>query len=257
MSAAPHSYLRLFRLRAVKAVALLRTPAYWPAVRAGVVPSVEHGRVPFGGPFATVLDVGASRGQFALHAQHRYPVARIVCFEPLPISQAILRRVLGDTVEVVPAAVGAEPGTATMHVSAADDSSSLLPIGERQQAEFPGTGEASQLDVPVVTLADTLDTNPTGPILLKIDVQGFELNVLRGAGEKLAKVDTVFVECSFVELYEGQPLADDVITYMATQGFRLAGVHGLVTAHEGEALQADLLFRNAGGGSASPYSSGR
>jgi len=208
------------------------------------VPTVEHGKVPLGGPYGTVLDVGASRGQFALHARRRFPTARILCFEPLPTSQDSLRRVLGDQVEVVSAAVGAEPGSASMHVSAADDSSSLLPIGERQRMEFPGTEEASRLDVPVVTLAETLSTAPAEPILLKIDVQGFELDVLRGAGSAIQRVQTVFVECSFVELYEGQALAGEVITYLSGQGFRLAGVHGLVTGQDGEALQADLLFRH-------------
>jgi FkbM family methyltransferase len=244
MSATLHSRLRLARIRATKAASLARIPSHWPAVRAGVVPTVEHRKVPLGGPYGTVLDVGASRGQFALHARRRFPDARIICFEPLPTSQASIRRVLGTDVEIVAAAVGAEPGTASMHVSAADDSSSLLPIGERQRAEFPGTEEASRLDVPVVTLAETLTTAPTEPILLKIDVQGFELDVLRGAGDAIRRIQTVFVECSFVELYEGQALADEVVTYLSGHGFRLAGVHGLVTGRDGEALQADLLFRH-------------
>lgn len=244
MSASLHSRIRLARVRASKALALARTPSHWPAVRAGVVPTVEHERAPLGGPYGTILDVGASRGQFALHARHRYPQARIVCFEPLPDSQATLRRVLGDRVELRPVAVGAEAGTASMHVSAADDSSSLLPIGERQLAEFPGTQEARQLDVPVTTLADVLDEGLAGPVLLKIDVQGLELDVLRGAGDALSAVDTIFVECSFVELYEGQALADEVIAYLFARGFRLGGVHGLATGQGGQTLQADLLFTN-------------
>jgi FkbM family methyltransferase len=244
MSATLHSRLRLARVRAGKAAMLARIPSHWSAVRAGVVPTVEHGKVPLGGPYGTVLDVGASRGQFALHARRRFPQARIVCFEPLPTSQTSIRAVLGDQVEIVAAAVGAEPGAASMHVSASDDSSSLLPIGARQRAEFPGTEEASRLDVPVVTLADTLAAPTAEPILLKIDVQGFELDVLRGAGDAIQRIQTVFVECSFVELYEGQALADEVVTYLSGHGFRLAGVHGLATGRGGEALQADLLFRH-------------
>jgi hypothetical protein len=130
-------------------------------------------------------------------------------------------------------------------VSAADDSSSLLPIGERQLAEFPGTQEARQLDVPVVTLDDVIDEGLAGPVLLKIDVQGLELDVLRGAGDALSSLDTIFVECSFVELYEGQALADEVIAFLFSHGFRLAGVHGLATGQGGQTLQADLLFVNS------------
>lgn len=238
-----HSRLRLARVRAAKAVRLLMTPAHWTAVRAGVVPTVEHTAVPLGGPYATVLDVGASRGQFALHARHRFPRADVLCFEPLPASQARIRRVLGDAVQLLPVAVGETEGTARMHVSAADDSSSLLPIGRLQQREFPGTHEHSQLDVPVITLRPLLESHLARPVLLKIDVQGFELGVLRGAGEALKSVDTIFVECSFVELYDGQALADEVIVYLAEMGFHLAGVFGVVTSQSGDALQADLLFR--------------
>ncbi|MGX6446633.1 FkbM family methyltransferase [Patulibacter sp. S7RM1-6] len=244
MNAALHGRLRLARVRAAKALTLARRPSHWRAVRAGVVPTVEHERVPLGGPYGTVLDVGASRGQFALHARRRFPGARVVCFEPLPSSQDTLRAVLGDRVELRPVAVGAATGTATMHVSAADDSSSLLPIGRRQRAEFPGTHEERRIDVPVVTLSSVLAEGLQGPVLLKIDVQGLELDVLRGAGEALSTaVDAIFVECSFVELYDGQALADEVVAHLLERGFRLVGVHGVATAHDGQALQADFLFR--------------
>ncbi|MFA4927866.1 MAG: FkbM family methyltransferase [Patulibacter sp.] len=244
MTSRLRSHLRLLPIRARKAVALARTPSHWRAARAGVVAAVEHRKVPLGGPYATVLDVGASRGQFALHATQRYPDARVLCFEPLRTSQDVLRRVLGSRVTIVPTAVGAEPGTAVLHVAAADDSSSLLPIGTRQRTEFPGTHETGRIEVPVTPLSEFLGADLAQPALLKIDVQGLELEVLRGAGDALSRVDTVLVECSFVELYEGQALADDVIVHMAQRGFRLAGVYGLATAQNGEALQSDLLFRN-------------
>jgi hypothetical protein len=143
-------------------------------------------------------------------------------------------------------ALGARPGIAHLQVSAADDSSSLLPIGRRQVAEFPGTGYERSLEVSVATLADFLTDRLPGPRLLKIDVQGFELEVLRGAGESLALVDQVFVECSFVELYDGQPLADEVICFLKARGLRLVGVHGLATSADGSPLQADFLFARDG-----------
>ena len=109
-------------------------------LRLGVAASVEHSRVPFASGIRSVLDVGASRGQFALFALERFPGARIVCFEPLPEARERLLRVGGNRTEVHVVALGARPGSARLQVSAADDSSSLLPIGRRQVAEFPGTG---------------------------------------------------------------------------------------------------------------------
>ncbi len=241
-----HSRVRLARTRASKVARLAQHPEYWPALRQGVAASVEHHNVPFAGNIRTVLDVGASRGQFALFATQRFPEAQVICFEPLPGSRAALRDALGARVEIRPAAVGAEAGTAELNVSAQDDSSSLLPIGERQVAEFPGTSQSGTLEVPVVTLADELTEELPGPRLLKIDVQGLELDVLRGAGSSLDLIDEAFIECSFVELYEGQALADEVITYLFERGLRLAGVHGISYSAEGSAVQADFFFRRSG-----------
>jgi len=236
---------RLARVRALKLSRLARTPALWPAVRSGVIPSVEHADVPFSATYGTVLDVGASRGQFALFAADRFPAAKLICFEPLPGPRSRLTQLLNGRAEIRPTAVGAAPGTAELHVSASDDSSSLLPIGERQVAEFPGTQETGTISVDVVCLADVVDQSLPGPRLLKIDVQGLELDVLRGLGEQITLIDDVFVECSFTELYEGQALADEVISFLLEHGLRLLGVNGAMRAADGSLLQADLFFRRS------------
>ena len=81
-----------------------------------------------------------------------------------------------------------------------------------------------------------------GPTLLKIDVQGTELEVLRGGVGLLRRVDCILVECSFVPFYEGQTLADDVVVFLREHGFRLRGVFSLSMSGDGRCLQADLLF---------------
>jgi hypothetical protein len=98
------------------------------------------------------------------------------------------------------------------------------------------------VDVEVRALDDVADPAWPSPWLLKIDVQGFELEVLRGGVATLPRVAEVYVECSFFELYEGQALADEVIAFLLASGLRLAGVFNLVR-HRNEAIQADLLFR--------------
>lgn len=80
------------------------------------------------------------------------------------------------------------------------------------------------------------------PVLLKIDVQGGELGVLRGAERSLQHVDAVLVECSFVEFYDGQPLAHDVLDFLGEQGFRLTGAGTPTTDANGSVVQIDLLF---------------
>ena len=197
------------------------------------------------GPLRTVVDVGANRGQFALAARHVFPQAQIVSFEPLTGPAALWRAVFaGDgRARLIDAAIGPEPGEAEIHVSARDDSSSLLPITARQNALFPGTAEAGTATIRVVRLADALPAaDIEAPALLKLDVQGFELQALAGCEALLDRFAWVYVECSFVELYAGQAFADEVIAWLREHGMRLAGVYNMSYDRDGRALQADFLF---------------
>jgi hypothetical protein len=80
------------------------------------------------------------------------------------------------------------------------------------------------------------------PALLKVDVQGFELEALRGCEDLLGRFAYVYAECSFVELYAGQALADEVIAWLRERGFKLRGVHNMDYDRGGQAIQADFLF---------------
>ena len=199
--------------------------------------------MPFDPEIRTILDVGASSGQFALLAMQRFPDARILCFEPLPQAQESLGAVTRGRAEIHAVALGREPGEAEFVVSALDDSSSLLPMAQRHIDEYPGTKPERTMTVRVATLSDYLTDELPGPRLLKLDVQGNELDVLRGAGDRLDLIDEVFVECSFVELYIGQAYADDVVCFLRDAGLRLIGIHGVSTSADNTTLQADLHFR--------------
>jgi FkbM family methyltransferase len=228
--------------KARKLARLLAEPAYRRPLRFGVAAAIEHGSVPFG-EYRTVIDVGAGRGQFALFALHAFPTAQIVSFEPLPSSFATASRAVGgsERVQLRRQAVGAAPGTAEIHVTADADSSSLRRPTAEQSRRFPGTEAVDRVAVEVVTLDEAL-AEPPPPALLKLDLQGGELDALRGAENLLTSIDAVFVECSFVELYEGQALADQVICHLKDRGFTLRGVYSPSYGEDGACVQADLLF---------------
>ena len=84
--------------------------------------------------------------------------------------------------------------------------------------------------------------NLVSPILLKIDVQGYELEVLKGCGDILVKFDYIYVECSFVELYKEQVLVDEVIQYLINYSFKLDGIYNTFYDKKGIAVQGDFLF---------------
>jgi hypothetical protein len=78
---------------------------------------------------------------------------------------------------------------------------------------------------------------------LKIDVQGYELNVLRGAEKTLIDVDIILIETSFYELYKNQPLFKDIYDFLSNRGFDYYGsFEQLYDLRDGRILQADSIF---------------
>ena len=229
-----------------KLAAILKSPYYRTRLlRHRVAAGVEHARILSGLDCRTVVDIGANRGQFALVARRCLPRARVLSFEPLPAAAAKFRAVFADDDRVTlhEAAIGPVRGNATLHISRRDDSSSLLPITATQVALFPGTAEVATATVRVAPLREFIlvpDILP--PALLKLDVQGFELEALRGCEEMLGQFAFVYAECSFVELYAGQAMAHEVIAWLRERGFRLRGVHNTEDDRGGRAIQADFLF---------------
>jgi FkbM family methyltransferase len=228
---------------------LLAVPAYRRALFVcRVAATVEHEGQPFAESYATVIDVGSNRGQFAVFAHHRWPNARVLCFEPLPGPREVLTRVADEVgnVKVFPYALGDEGGERRMHVARSDDSSSFLAATPRQLEAFPDTREVEEQVVEVRRLEDLITAEEVShPILMKIDVQGAELDVLRGASGLLGAVREILVECSLVELYAGQPLLDDTILFAREQGFRVIGLSAPSRASDGTPMQCDVLFSRA------------
>ena len=246
--------------RAAKLARLLPNPTFRRGLRFGVGAAIEH-RTALGPlRFQFVVDIGAHAGQFSLLTRALNPGARIIAFEPLPRAADRYRRVFANDggATLVESAIAPRRGSALMHLSAAPDSSSLLPIAPRQVARFPGTGEVGSMRVAIGFLGDFLNrADIAAPALLKIDVQGFELEVLRAAAPLLDAFGHVYVEASFEELYAGQALAPDVSAFLAGHGFAEAGRFNLFRARDGTPVQADFLFHRppATGGSANSASS--
>lgn len=230
-------------MRARKFAAALRHRRWWHPLRLGVAPSLEFSTVDFAFDHRTVIDVGAGRGQFALFARDRFPEATVYALEPGRNAFATLSQVhTGDAlVRPIRVAVGDQAGGGTLHVTADSDSSSLLPLGQQPRV-FPGSDEVRTEEIEIARLDDVLPGDWPRPALLKIDVQGAELRVLRGATRTLGGVDEVLVEVSFRPLYVGQDRADAVVRFLGEHGFRLVAEHPAGRDKRGHAVQADVRF---------------
>ena len=242
-------------MRRGRKLARLLTRRTWRTGLAhGVAAAVEHAAVLRSLDAASVIDVGANRGQFALAARELLPGAPVHAVEPLTAPAARLDRVAAAVggIAVHRAAVAPTRATAVMRVPKRTDSASLLPVSARQTRVFPGTHTVRAETVPTAPLRDLVPPDAlTRPILVKLDVQGAELAVLRASAALLPQVDWVLCECSEVALYEGQALRPEIEAFLARHGLHPVRTDNLVTHRELGRVQADVLFARSSASSAS------
>jgi FkbM family methyltransferase len=155
----------------------------------------------------SLIDVGANTGQFTAAALYQWPDLEVHAFEPLPREGTQLRDNFAgqSNVHVENLAIGDEEGVAVLHRHAHSLSSSLLPTTLAARNRFPWAVERDDIEVPVRRL-DSLFSSVLlpRPVLLKIDVQGFESQVLSGAKAMLTMISAIVVEQAFEPFYEGQ-----------------------------------------------------
>jgi len=234
--------------KCVKALKLIGASKWRVGLMHGVGAAIEHKGFLKGLDCQFVVDVGANCGQFTLAARVLCDTAKIHSFEPLSEPAETFKTLFDsdDCVTLHQVALGVTREKKIMHISKSIDSSSLFPISDLQEELFPGTSEVGETSVTVVPLHELLQPNEiVKPALLKIDVQGYELEVLRGCDDMLSNFAHVYVECSFVELYEGQPLARDIIDFLQQRNFFMRGVYNMSYDRLGHAVQADFHFSNS------------
>jgi FkbM family methyltransferase len=214
----------------------------------GIYASTEHKKFLKKNNYDFIVDIGANRGQFALSCRLWCPNASIISIEPLTAPADIFSQFFKNDskVNLYIGAVGADYSTSVMHISSRDDSSSLLAISNLQVENFPGTMEISTSEVSVAPLAHYLNESLiSGKSLLKIDVQGFEYDVLVGSEALLHKFHHIYCECSFTELYTGQKFAHQIIEFLNKRNFIFSGIYNTHYDNFGLAIQGDMLFTNS------------
>jgi FkbM family methyltransferase len=198
----------------------------------------------------TVLDVGANIGQYASALRASGYHGSIVSCEPLSEAFAHLRRrAAHDSAwQVRRTAVGSEVGSAEINVAANSFSSSLLEMTDAHTSAAPGSETVAAETVPVTTVAELAGELELDPdrTLLKIDTQGYEAPVLDGAGPLVGRLAAISLELSFVPLYAGQQLFDDLVDRLRAADYVLYAIEGgFGDRRTGRMLQCDGLFVRA------------
>ncbi len=201
----------------------------------------------FGIPFETIVDGGANIGQFARASAETFPQAKVLSFEPLPEIAELLRRNLSDNPRFVvfEAALGRKDGSADLYRNLYSHSSSILPLHPEHNRIFPDTQNRSlsSLKVKLVKL-DTVLRNEKiqKPMLLKLDVQGFELEALRGAAKSLGQTTAILLETTFAMLYDGEVSFTQIEEFLRRYGFRFIQPIDILEDGQNRIAQMDALF---------------
>jgi FkbM family methyltransferase len=194
-----------------------------------------------------LLDVGANEGLFARRLRANGYRGRIVSFEPLSAMFAKLEAAAADDPNwiCVNVALGAKPDRLQLNRAGNWASSSLLAMNPRHSQAEPRSAYVGTEECEVARLDDLRAEflEPGEPVYLKLDVQGYELEVLRGAVRTLEQVGVMEAELSLVALYDGAPLFGEVVSYLDEHGFALLGLEpGFADSRTGALLQVDGLF---------------
>lgn len=194
-----------------------------------------------------ILDVGANVGQYGREMRRLGYAGPIISFEPMRAALDELE-VVADADgawKVVPAGISDASGTAQLHIAKNSISSSVLDMEDIHARTAPSSVYTGTEEIKLTTLDEAMKRidSDASRIWLKIDVQGLEDKVLRGAMLTLRRVVCIQLELSLVPLYSGQATYLPLLTQLSDLGFQLAGVEaGFLDADSGRLLQMDGLL---------------
>jgi len=187
-----------------------------------------------------IVDVGASNGTWTRECLGVFPDARYLLIEPRPAHAAILAALQRERprVRIWQGALGASP--TKLELRDHGDQSSFLP------SDSFSTDRAERVEVRALdSFLGTELLEP--PDLIKADVQGYELEVLRGAPRCLETAKLLLLEVSYRRLYRNLPLAHEAIAHAASAGFRICDICTYAgRPADGELMQSDILFAPEG-----------
>lgn len=191
-----------------------------------------------------VIDGGAHKGEFTELIQRQYSNPTIYCFEPIPAlaSSLISKYENENRIKIREAALGAEKATVELHVTNILPASSVLSAGALSH-KYHSNGLDTKENIKVSQVR--LDAEVSNEIdILKLDLQGYELEALKGSVGLLSRVKLALLEVEFFPLYENQPLFSDIDIFMRENGFRLLNFYDMYTHDDGQLTSGDAIYVN-------------
>lgn len=193
-----------------------------------------------------IFDVGANRGIKAAEYMQHFPKATVHAFEPyLPCFVQLQEKFAGNkNIYLYNIGISNEKAMKAFHVNKSIDTNSFLSSAEVGLNSDAFVKTIEEIVLPLDTMDSVAKDNNIEHIhILKLDVQGSELNALKGAENLLAthKIDVLFIETYFIQQYKGQPLFYEIAAYLVKLGYVLQDFYNPIYGH-GKLAWCDVIF---------------
>jgi len=197
--------------------------------------------------FKTVLDIGSNKGQFILLIKKLYKNKIFYSFEPIREILEKQKKFFKDKRNLFfyNIGIGKKYEKKKFYITNRKDSSSFLKVERKIKGNEDYRVEEERI-ITIKSLDKIMSEKKLlGPILMKIDVQGFELEVLKGSSSTLKKTKYIIIEVSNDEIYFKQPLSNEIIKYLNSNNFEIIKKSSITTnIPKSNFSQIDILFKN-------------
>jgi FkbM family methyltransferase len=193
----------------------------------------------------TVIDIGSNQGQFIIQCNEIAPGRRYYAFEPISSCyKQLLENTKNINVTAYNLGLSDQQGEVEINISNNVESSSILPMEDLHKESYPESRFVKKEIVSLARLDEILATDDIKKnILIKMDVQGYEKNVIKGGERILVAASALLIESAFEPFYKEQWLFDDLYTYFNEKGFKFMGFTDQFNSPKtGIPLYADSIF---------------
>jgi FkbM family methyltransferase len=195
-----------------------------------------------------IMDVGANQGQYAEFIRTLGYAGEIVSFEPLSSAHKLIKKKsekdpLWTVAERM--AIGSKDEESKINISENSVSSSILSVLDAHLVLAPKSSVVSTEPVSIRRIDSIAEQylNPESNMFIKIDVQGFERNVLQGATKTLSMAKGVQVEVSLLPMYENEASFEEILFLMKEMNYCLYNlIPGFSNLQNGRLIQVDCIF---------------
>ena len=193
-----------------------------------------------------IVDIGANDGQWISAVRRSNVKTKALCIEPLPTNFSRLTSIEFKNIDFLNYAVGNKNGEITINeASNSGLSSSILKMGSAHKSAAPGVRFSRKLKIKIIKLSKVLTDYKYNKIFVKIDTQGYELDILKSLdSDTWKKIYAFEVEVNLVATYRNCGLIEQVIALLRSKGFHPYRVEpGFGMPNFGQQLQMDVLFK--------------